>query len=158
MAIYVKFAEEKRPKSVLKFLEQFYYNRERSDYAIGYYTYYDKECKNIQNDRKWRSFDDLLELVQTYYPSISHIKLMHYLLILKIPISNNNITKPHLGICEGMSKIRYIPYHTSSYSSINEKMRKSIYTWGQLLEPLGIFNEKDFKEYIKKNKIKTINK
>lgn len=152
MAIYVKFAEKKRPKSVLKFLEQFYSDRTRTDYVIGCITYSNKECTFIQNTKHWRSFDDLLELVQTYYPSIKPVKLMHYLLVLKIPLANNKLSKPHLGTCGGMNKIRYIPYYVNNYNEINTKMIHSKYTWKQLLEPLGIFNQEQFEEYIKKTK------
>lgn len=150
MAIYVKFAEIKKPKTVLKFLKLFYSRSINSYNAIGHVTYFDKECNQIQDFHQWRSFDDLLELTQTYYPSIKPLKLMHYLLILKIKLSDTTMSKPHLNVCGVMGKIRYIPYKECGYdSSIGEKMYNSKYTWSELLVPLGITTRKQFLEYIK---------
>ena len=151
MAIYVKFAEKKKPMTVLKFLKLFYSRNINSYYASGHYTYYDKECKNLQDSHNWRSFDDLLELIQTYYPSIKPVKLMHYLLVLRLNLANGSLSKPHLGVCGEMGKIRYIPYATINYYQveINLKMPESKYTWSELLIPLGITNREEFLEYTK---------
>lgn len=149
MAIYVKFAEEKKPKTVLGFLNLFY-SRVIGNYCVlGQFTYHDKECKLIQDNNKYRSFDDLLDLIQTYYPSTKPSKLMHYLLILKIELPGGGVSKPHLGFCSQMGRIRYIPWFCSHYSGIKKKMTKSKYTWQELLSPLGINNEQEFLEYIK---------
>lgn len=151
MKLYVKFAEEKKPKTVLEFLQLFYSRKVDVFYAFGHYTYYDKECKKIQDTHNWRSFDDLLDLVQTYYPSIKPVKLMHYLLILKIQLLNGVLSKPHLGTCDGMRKIRYIPYKhiIENNSSLSRPMPESKYTWSELLAPLGILNREDILTYIK---------
>ena len=151
MKLYVKFAEEKKPKTVSEFLKLFYSRRIDSFYASGCYTYYDKECKEIQDTHNWRSFDDLLDLIQTYYPSIKPVKLMHYLLVLKIQLPNGEFSKPHLGTCGGMGKIRYIPYIdlNKNERDLSTKMGKSKYTWSELLTPLGIVNREDILAYIK---------
>jgi hypothetical protein len=149
MAIYVKFAEEKKPKTVLEFLKLFYSRSINSYYCSGQFTYFDKECTNLQDTHSYRSFDDLLELTQTYYTSIKPVKLMHYLLILKINLTEGKLSKPHLATCSGMGRIRYIPYRDSAYLCISTKMSKSKYAWSELLIPLGISNEEEFLEYIK---------
>lgn len=76
---------------------------------------------------------------------------MHYLLVLKIQLTNGEFTKPHLGTCGGMDKIRYIPYLeiNNSKRELTQKMNKSKYTWSELLTPLGINSNEDFLNYIK---------
>lgn len=39
MALYVKFAEEKKPKTVLEFLQLFYSRNINNHYADGHFTY-----------------------------------------------------------------------------------------------------------------------
>lgn len=151
MAIYVKFAEIKKPKTVLEFLKLFYSRQIDNTQARGHYTYSDKECTIIQDQNYWRSFDDLLELVQTYYSSIIPVKLMHYLLVLKIKLTNGRFTKPHLGLCNGMDRIRYIPYQEicTNGDYLKRIMIKSKYTWSELLKPLDIHSIEDIEKYIK---------
>jgi hypothetical protein len=148
MALYVKFAQEQRPNSVKGFLKKFYTREVTVDTARGHYTYLDPECKQVQDRHQYRSFDDLLELVQTYYPKVTPVKLMHYLLTTKIALQGKDrVARPHLGKCSDMGKIRFIPYMMDSYSEISTKMSKSKYTWSELMRPLGIKTEHDFVKY-----------
>lgn len=148
MAIYVKFAEEKKPRTIKEFLIKFYSYYKTSDFAKGYITYSNKECTSLQCEKTYRSFDDLLELVQTYYPSTTVQKFIKILLTVKIPKKDNNtFYKPHLGICSGMGKIRFIPYNVHDLYDYKTVMKNSKYTWEELLKPLGINDKKDLINY-----------
>lgn len=148
MALYVKFAQEQRPNSVKGFLKKFYTRDVDVSIAKGQYTFFDPECTKVHDKHQYRSFDDLLELVQTYYPKVTPVKLMHYLLTTKIALQGKDrFAKPHLGKCNDMGKIRFIPYMTDSYSNLDVKMPESKYTWNELMRPLGIKTEHDFVKY-----------
>lgn len=153
MAIYVKFAKKKKPRTVLEFLDKFYNKAVYSNtYLRASVTFFDKECKKVQCDRVSRSFDDLLIMINTYYPSIKPLKLMHYLLIFRKNLPTGIQVKPYLGFCGGMQRIKYLPYQQTNYpNDIDRKMSKSKYTWEELLKPLGIKNRKDFEDYINNN-------
>lgn len=153
MALYVKFAQQERPKTVRQFIRKYYSNHVDPYLAKGHDTYFDPECKRIHCTRMYRSFDDLLDLVNTYYPSIKPLKLMHYLLTTKIPLQGiNRFAKPHLGTCNGMGRIRFIPYNQHSLDGFKTRMPNSKYTWEELLTPLGITNHAEFEAYIQNQK------
>lgn len=153
MALYVKFAQEKRPRTVRGFLKKFYSYQVDPYYAKGHDTYKDALCQRLQCNRGYRSFDDLHELVKTYYPSIDEKKMMHYLLTTKIPLMGKDLyAKPHISHCGEMNRLRYIPYHRAELAEIDRKMSASRYTWRQLLAPLGVTDQASFKEYIKNSK------
>lgn len=154
MYLYVKFAQEKKPRTVREFLKKFYHLSD--GWCLkGYTTYSDSECKRSQSSHSYRSFDDLLILVKTYYPSITDKKLIHYLLTTDFKLSENIKAYPHLGVCSGMGKIRFIPYKELNVSydlDIRKRMLNSKNTWNELLKLIGIKNEYQFKEYIKNRK------
>lgn len=156
MALYVKFAQEKRPRTVKLFLKQFYSGRKDPYIAYAGRTYTDSECRNLHCDRSYRSFDDLLNMINTYYPSITAKKLMHHLLTIKIPVQGkpDEFYTYHLATCSGMGRIRYIPYYQKFWdpNQIDRRMPNSRYTWSELLAKLGITNEKEFHEYIEKHR------
>lgn len=157
MALYVKFVEkEGRPRTIRGFIKKYYSYRLEYSCARGYDTYHDPECTRLHCSRLYRSFDDLWTLVNTYYRPIPPAKMMHYLLTTKIPLSPMNgqerFAKPHLGICSGMGRIRFIPYSSSAFNHIDRKMQHSKFTWRELLTPLGINDRNQFEKYIKNNK------
>lgn len=147
MAIYVKF---KKPRTINEFLILFYTRREGSGQAYAAYTYYDKNCHREQCNKIRRSFDDLLELVQTYYPSTTPKILISRLLKLKL----NNYKYICLTNCSGMSKIRisyfiYADYASNYNKAVSIDKLKSKYSWKDLLDKIGITNEKQYQDYIK---------
>lgn len=156
MALYVKFAQEKKPRTVKLFLKQFYASKKDPYIAYAGVTYIDPECKKRHCDRSYRSFDDLLDMVRTYYPSTTPKRLMHHLLTIKIPIQGkpNEFYTYHLATCGGMGRIRYIPYYQHYWDSnqIERRMANSVFTWKELLAKLGITNEKEYREYIEKHR------
>lgn len=152
MAIYVKFAEEKKPKSIKEFLNNLYTKERVSYYARAVDTFTDKNCTQLQSSHMYRSFDDLLILTKTYYPSITTKKFIKILLNLKIPIPNSDkYYYPYLGSCSTMGKIRFIPYKGKFLDSYQTKMPNSKYTWEELLKPLGIKDTKTLTKYLEEN-------
>ncbi len=149
MALYVKF---KKPRTIKEFLIEFYKN---TDYGCGTagVTYFDVECTKIHCSKSYRSFDDLLELVQTYYPSTTPKRMIYHLITLKIlNPKTNRMFVPHLGVCAGMGRIRYIPYPDWNCSSyLTKQMGQSKYTWKELLSLLNIKDIRELKEFVKNN-------
>ena len=141
MKIYVKF---KRPRTVLLFLEQLYSRSVSSAiFPCAVFTYLDKECTQLQCNKNWRSYDDIYNLIHTYYPSISHKKLMHYLMILRYDF-NGRTMYPHFGFCGGMGRLRYMPYIVQSgYSDATSKT----YIWTKLFKLLNISSVNDYLNY-----------
>lgn len=150
MALYVKFAEQKRPDTVRKFIKR-YYAHNRMSFLKGEDTYGDKECSKLHCDKNYRSFDDLEELVKTYYPSVKTVRILEVLLTTDYSNGQKQM-HPHLGICADMGRIRFIPYCCPNYSSVHDKMLKSKFTWNELLIQLGINNRYEFDDYIKTRK------
>jgi len=147
MAIYVKFAEEKKPKSIKEFLTKFYTNRtcSHNGQAISDVTYFNKNCNIVQSSHIRRSFDDLLELIQTYYPSTTPKILMSNLLKLKL----NKYSYIMLTNCSGMKRIRisyfsgYNRHGTDYKEAIKVDKLTSKYSWEDLLHMLNIKNDLD---------------
>ncbi len=80
MAIYLKID---KPNTIQELLLQLFS-------CYGYYntgaeTYFDEACTQIQcESNKWRSFDDIFEIVNTYFPNTEEKEIMHELLILPL--------------------------------------------------------------------------
>lgn len=158
MAIYIKF---KRPRTVKEFLNMFYQkDRYDSHKLVASETYKDKECTILQCDKnRIRSYDDLYELVKTYYPSYNRKKLT--LLLVKSDF-NNNIIGGYFGSCADMLKIRYIPIiRKGSYSEVlmdnyfeicETSKYRSKYSWKELFSKVGINSQKDFNKIRNKKK------
>ena len=81
MAIYVKFKRQRTLKEFLTLL----FSYPSDGYLRNVTTYHDEECTKIQCEAgKNRSIDDILEIVNTYYPSITIKRLCQVLFNLKI--------------------------------------------------------------------------
>jgi hypothetical protein len=87
MAIYVNF---KRSRSVKEFITLLY-SYHNGSYLTSVETYSDKECTVVQCKKgKYRSIDEILEILQTYYPSLSIKKLIKSLYNTKIIKDEDN--------------------------------------------------------------------
>lgn len=96
MAIYVKFEKPETLKEFLTLL--FSYSEDRCLKSVT--TYHDKECTTIQcREGKNRSIDDVLEIVNTYYPDVKIEELCQVLFNLKIKHNNTEYTLYGLKCC-----------------------------------------------------------
>lgn len=150
MAIYVNFEKTETLKEFLKKLFSFF------SVGLGAITtdrtYLDKELTVIQcYANRRRSFDDLLEIVNTYFPEVTPKELIHELIVF-VP-ENYQDFEPRLGDCSGIERIR-ITYHRGALKInpfIAEKF-KSKYSWRELLNMLDINTYEEYVEYVKKNR------
>ena len=154
MAIYVKFAEENKPKTVREFLHKFF-SSYKEQYLRNVKTYSDKECTILQcNSDKYRSFDDIFELVKTYYPTVSIGTIFKILLTLK-PKHNDIVYNLFMMSCSGIKKINclYVKFKGSKvthYSDIiNNASYDSNYTYKELFNMIGVKNQEDLDNILK---------
>ncbi len=99
--IYIK--TEKEPENFKELLLMFFSLELTSDRISTVTSYFDKECTKEQcQENKMRSFDDILELAQTYFPEITPKEVFHELITLDMKSTNGRKYFPHLGCCGTM--------------------------------------------------------
>ena len=154
MAIYVKFAEENKPKTVREFLHKFF-SSYKEQYLRNVKTYSDKECTILQcNSDKYRSFDDIFELVKTYYPTVSIGTIFKILLTLK-PEHNQSTYNLFMMSCKDIKKINclYVKFKgdkVTNYSDIIQNVSyDSNYTYKELFDMIGVKNQEDLDNILK---------
>jgi len=117
-------------------------------------TYLNEECTFIQTvSGKFRSPDDLFEIIRTYFPDATNNEIMHELLVGDFEDYNGDELFPQLYHCTSMNRLRFM-YHCYTSNTEFSKINKydSKYTWSELLNPLGIYTNKDLDEYVRKYK------
>lgn len=168
MKLYVKEIEDgsyEKPMSVRDFLI-WYFSGNNTFMSSSKATYKTNKCLRKQcAENKIRSFDDLLALVTTYFPSYNEIKLIKILLTLKVDgkiflydntkkyVFKNIKLKPQLGYCSTMNKIRYILSNNSNLyfdNIVYAPKGSSKYSWLELLNMIGINNQDQLNNFIKK--------
>ncbi len=153
MNIYVKF---EIPKTIKEFLILFFSNQNR-DQLGAVETYLDKEYFHIQcYANKWRSFDDLLDIVNTYYHKVSPRLLMKLILTTELthPLLNTYL---RLENCSGMKRVRIIYYYQAqSKDPFDIGKFESKWSWKELLNMLGINNKKELELYVLNHKVKEV--
>ena len=154
MAIYVKFAEESKPKTVREFLHKFF-SSHRESYLRNIETYSDKECTILQcKANKYRSFDDIFELVKTYYPTVNVGTIFRILLTLK-PKHNDIVYNLFMMSCDGIKKINclYVKFKGDKVKNYNEIIHNtsydSNYTYKELFDMIGVKNQEDLDNILK---------
>ena len=154
MAIYVKFAEESKPKTVREFLHKFF-SSYKDQYLRNVKTYSNKECTILQcNINKYRSFDDIFELVKTYYPTVSIGTIFRILLTLK-PKHDDIVYNLFMMSCSDIKKINclYVKFKgdkVKNYSDIiHNTSYDSNYTYKELFDMIGVKNQEDLDNILK---------
>jgi len=164
--LYVNF---ERQGSINEFLLKFFsLDNKQQVGSHAQPTYSDSSClREHCGAGRMRSFDDMLRLVKTYYPSTTDKILMDKLLKLtlnrelpdqyknnKFYTDNKIKTMVQLASCSTMQKIRLI-YNSAAINSSNNpftvKKYKSKKSWEELLKPLGISNHIEYKQYLEKH-------
>ena len=107
---------------------------------------------------KFRSFDDILLICKTYFPSVKVETVFKKLLLLNNTKSSvlNDSLKQRFGYCGDINRIRYIGNYSTSlqnfYSdAIACKQGKSKYSWKYLFKMININNVEELKEFYLKN-------
>lgn len=154
MAIYVKF---EKPETIREFLQLFYNQRSNSynsNMLFATITYHDQECTDLQCSRDVRSFDDLYEMIQTYFPETTVKQFVFELLTVKLTLKNTEtVFKPYLSYCNGMGKIRFLPHLDTckNWSEYQKKMQHSKYSWEELLKTQDINSVLELENFLNSN-------
>jgi len=107
---------------------------------------------------RYRSFDDILLICRTYFPSVKVETVVKKLLLLnntKSSVSNDSL-KQRFGYCGDIRKIRYIANYSTSlqyfYSdAITRSQGKSEYSWKDLFKMININSAEELKDFYLKN-------
>ena len=110
------------------------------------------------DSNKYRSFDDILLICQTYFPSTKVETVFKKLLLLNNNLKDikNDRVKNKLSYCSTISRIRYVAnYNNSLYSfytiAIDKNKNESKYSWKELFKMININNVEELKEFYLKN-------
>ena len=110
------------------------------------------------DSNKYRSFDDILLICKTYFPSTKVETVFKKLLLLNNNLKDikNDRVKNKLSYCSTISRIRYIAnYNNSLYSfyttAIDKNKNESNYSWKDLFKMININNVEELKEFYLKN-------
>jgi hypothetical protein len=159
--LYVTF---EIPKTIREFLILFYFDKKtfREEFvyrsSVSHRTYSDKECKVLQcYESKIRSFDDLMILVNTYYPDTDAKTLMLEILNLDYREEKNKLLYPMFYYCSDVHKstLRWVDFVSDTLLGQRDYVQDSEYYWNNLLLLAGInINEKnDLKNYLTKKQL-----
>ena len=107
---------------------------------------------------KYRSFDDILLICKTYFPSVKVETVFKKLLLLnntKSSVLNDELNQ-RFGYCGDIRRIRYIGNYSLSlqyfYSNaITCRQGESKYSWKDLFKMININNVEELKEFYLKN-------
>lgn len=150
--IYTTFGKQKTIKDFLKLL---YSDNSRSDVVLPVATYYDEECTKTQCVAgRLRSFDDIYDCINTYYPNTTPKQLIHGLLTLNLKDLYNRQLYLHMYNCRTINRIRlyYTVDEVLAYQDYGCSKYESKWSWVELLEMLGIKNHSDIINYVNKYK------
>lgn len=141
--IYVQF---EKPNTVKEFLELFYQTAEGRNRSVM--TFFDEGCTETQcGSSRNRSFDDLFEIVNTYF-SVSVEELLHELLTM-------DAGYPYIFTCSDISKDVFTIGPEVYEQTFSTSGSKSKYKWKEILPLIGLNTYGDVCRYVKNNKNKT---
>lgn len=144
MAIYTKFGKQ---RTIKQFITLLFSNIHIQEYK-GVETYFDPECNKVQcKSNKYRSFDDVLECVNTYYKNITPKKLMS--ILCKMHINNNYF---YTMYCGDIQKPVMLFYNNGQYNNSIKKYN-SKYSWNELYNMINIHSQADLINYRNNEKI-----
>lgn len=149
MSIYVNYTST----DLRDFLRQFF-SYQADDYLLkSVTTFRDIECTQVQcRENKFRSFDDLLRIAQTYYPDLTRQELMKTLLTLDIKDEHGNSYELHMGNCSGIDRIRVcyvVGYEPDWMGLMRMEKYDSLWSWEELLGEIGISSRSEYNQFIK---------
>ena len=153
----IYFEQDTEVKNVDDILNKLLISNNQSSNKQTFYKYnnvYYKQC----SVGKFRSFDDILLICKTYFPSVKVETVFEKLLLLNNTKSSvlNNTLNQRFKYCGDIRRIRYI----SNYSNLLENFYKdattclqgeSKYSWKDLFKMININNVEELKEFYLKN-------
>ncbi len=142
MAIYIK---GKKPRSLRELLKNFF-SCVKNSYVTNTHTYNDEEYQSLQcGSGKFRSFENVLECAQTYFPTTDRKKLLKTLLNLKIVNLSGQKCDLYMMSCSAIKRINmfYAPYTISCNTTKSYSKYDSEFSWKDLLKEIDIKTQKD---------------
>lgn len=157
--IYVKF---EIPERIQEFLVRFFDSKWEPDRVLNVETYLDVECTKVQCiAHKYRSFDDMFIIVNTYFPGTTEKELMHLLLTTPIYGRDGDRMSCYLAQCGTIRRIVFLFYqHSNEFHGSNPFMCSqydSKWNWAELLNQLEIKTLPELTLYTEKHKLKENN-
>lgn len=155
MKIYLKL--DKKPENIIELLYAlFSYGIDTSNTVTNVITYNDEECQEIQCDcRKYRSFDDIFDIVNTYFPETPVEEVFKSMLILNIKNTDKKSNLyPWLYRCSTIKRIVFCYNYNKSEQEFSSEKYESKYNWVDLMTMIGIKNQQELKNYINDNRLK----
>lgn len=147
MKIYLKLGN--KPKSIKELLLLLFSHGEDTR-RTNVETYLDEACLSVQcNRNKYRSLDEVVMIVTTYFPKASLKEIIHELLVLDFGLAEPIYIK--MTNCSTIRRIVLYyssEYFTSGIFDINKY--NSQHSWDELLFLLGLKSVNDVKAYVKK--------
>ncbi len=143
--LYTKIEKQSTLK---EFLEKFFsHPKVYTKYITGHATYYDEECTRMHcHQGRYRSFDDLLILVNTYYDNITPEELIHNISILRIYHEGIEYSI-YCGTCGDIQRIKMLFLPSGMHISFNGIKYQSKYSWKELFAMINIYCESDYLKY-----------
>ncbi len=162
MSLYVNFEP---PATLKEFLYKFF-SFETYDRILSVETYFDEECNNRHcSAGKNRSFDDVYEVVLTYYPETSIVELLNTIFLLDIKSKSGDKRYFYASICDTINRTIMMFYSKALiYNSLQiehywiYKPTNSKWSWMELFQicdPI-IETQEDLNIYINKLKEKEL--
>lgn len=152
--IYFKDVEVKNVDDILNRL---LISSNRASNKSTFYKYnnvYYNQC----SAGKYRSFDDILLICKTYFPSVKVETVFKKLLLLNNTKSSvlNDSLKQRFGYCGDIRRIRYIGNYSTSLEyfygdATTCSQGESKYSWKDLFKMININNVEELKEFYLKN-------
>jgi hypothetical protein len=132
MALYVKIEKQ---KTIKQFLTLLFSSTLRRGYLTSLSSYTDSDFLKLQcKEGKYRSFDEVFEIITTYYPETTVIELMNELIDLKPRCIETGVLKDlYTMFCSDTSKSVML-YHNYTSNNVSVQKGNSKYSWYTLFK------------------------
>lgn len=149
--IYTKFGKQ---PTIMKFLELFFDYPLWGERLLSCETYFDRECTLIQCEQgKYRSIEELLMCVRTYYTNVSFETLMRNLCNLKITKEGKNYYfRPYDCYDIKKTTVCMMMARQPHYFDLSNQKQNSFYSCMDCFKMGGIHNQEDYNNNIEKLK------
>jgi len=153
----IYFEKSIKVKNIDYILNELLISKNNTSKKCTYYKYNNKYYQQC-SAHKYRSFDDILLICKTYFPSVKVETVFKKLLLLnnaKNLVLNDQLNQ-QFGYCSDIRKIRYIANYPISMKSfysfaLSRYQGNSKYSWRDLFKMININNVEELKEFYLKN-------
>lgn len=153
----IYFKQDVQVKNVNDILRKLLIGNGQSSNKPTFYKYKNTYYNQCESNR-YRSFDDILLICKTYFPSVKVETVFKKLLLLnntKSSVLNDSLNQ-RFGYCGDIHRIRYIGSYSNSLNcfykdAITRSKGHSKYSWTDLFKMININNVEELKEFYLKN-------